>query len=184
MKTKIFFLTLLFLVSSAAFAQAAPESSEALLAKAYSQAAKEKKNVFVIFHASWCGWCKKLDASIEDPSCSAYFSKSFVFVHLTILENGDMKKNENPGAADLYAKYGGKNSGVPVFLIFDKKGNLLADSFLRKPGEGLEKPGQNMGCPAADNEVAAFVEILKKSSKISDAEATAVTDRFKKNNVH
>jgi hypothetical protein len=41
-----------------------------------------------------------------------------------------------------------------------------------------------MGCPAADEEVAAFVGILKKTSKITDAEVVAVTDRFKKNSAH
>jgi hypothetical protein len=38
-----------------------------------------------------------------------------------------------------------------------------------------------MGCPASAEEVAAFVEVLKKTSKISDSEITAVTERFKKN---
>jgi thioredoxin-related protein len=184
MKTKIFFLSLFILAGSVSFAQTTAEPADAILAKAYKQAASEKKNVFVIFHASWCGWCKKLDASLEDSTCRAYFNKSFVFVHLTIMENGEMKKNENPGAADLYKKYGAQNSGVPVFLIFDKKGTLLGDSQIRNPGDGLDKPGKNMGCPAADNEVAAFVDLLKKTSKISDSEAAAVSSRFKKNNLH
>jgi hypothetical protein len=84
----------------------------------------------------------------------------------------------------MFVKYAGKNAGIPFFLLFDKKGNLLADSQIRKEGEGLDKPGQNMGCPSADDEVAAFVGILKKTSKITDVEAAAVTERFKKNNVH
>jgi len=38
-----------------------------------------------------------------------------------------------------------------------------------------------MGCPASDEEVASFVTILKKMTKISDAEINAITERFKKN---
>jgi|WetSurMetagenome_2_1015567.scaffolds.fasta_scaffold12314_3 thioredoxin-related protein len=181
MKTKIFFLSLFILAGTVAYSQDAPESAGVILSKAYKQAAKEKKNVFVIFHASWCGWCKKIDASVEDPSCSDYFNKNYVFVHLTIMENGEKKKDINPGAEDMYKKYFPTGGGIPVFLIFDKKGTLLGDSQIRKPGEGLDKPGQNMGCPAADDEVAAFVNLLKKTSKISDVEAAAVTERFKKN---
>ncbi len=42
-------------------------------------------------------------------------------------------------------------------------------------------PGSNMGCPASAEEIAAFVEVLKKTSKISDSEITAITERFSKN---
>lgn len=184
MKSKALLISLLLMIPVVVLAQETPAPASKLMEQAYKQAAKEKKNVFVIFHASWCGWCKKMEASINDPSCSAYFQKSFVFVHLTVLERGDLKKTENPGAEEMFTKYAGADSGIPFFLIFDKKGNLLADSKLRKEGEGLDKPGQNMGCPAADEEVAAFVNILKKTSKITEAEASAVTERFRKNNVH
>jgi thiol-disulfide isomerase/thioredoxin len=184
MKTRIFLAAFFILICEAAFSQEIPEPASKILEKAYKQAANEKKNVFVIFHASWCGWCKKMEASINDSSCNAYFLRSFVFVHLTVLERGDLKKTENPGADAMFKKYAGENSGIPFFLIFDKKGNLLADSKIRKEGESLDKPGHNMGCPAADSEVAAFVNILKKTSKITDTEVSAVTERFRKNSGH
>jgi len=38
-----------------------------------------------------------------------------------------------------------------------------------------------MGCPASAEEIAGFVEILKKTSKISGSEITAITERFSKN---
>jgi thiol-disulfide isomerase/thioredoxin len=181
MKTRLYLVTTLLLLCGVTFSQAQPESADVLLNKAYKQAKKEKKNVFVTFHASWCGWCKKLDASINDPACSDYFNKSYVFVHLTVKEVPDKKNLENPGALDLINKYGGVNSGIPFFLIYNNKGVLIADSNIRKEGEGLDKPGSNMGCPASAEEVAAFVEVRKKTSKISDSEITAVTERFKKN---
>ncbi len=57
----------------------------------------------------------------------------------------------------------------------------MADSNIRKAGEGLDKPGSNMGCPASAEEIAAFVEVLKKTSKINESEITAITERFSKN---
>jgi thioredoxin-related protein len=84
MKLKIILASVFILMCGVVLSQSQPEFAEVLLNKAYKQAAKEKKNVFVIFHASWCGWCKKLEASINDPSCKDYFDKSFIFVHLTI----------------------------------------------------------------------------------------------------
>ncbi len=178
MKTGLSILLALVISCGAAIAQAAPESADAILAKAYSQAAKEKKNVFVIFHASWCGWCKKLDASINDPVCAGYFNKNFIFVHLTILESTDKKNLENPGAKELYDKNSGGQGGIPFFLIYDKNGTLLGDSKF-KPAP--DKPATNMGCPAADEEVAAFIEVLKKTSKLPDKMIPVITERFKKN---
>ena len=181
MKTKILLLVAAMILSSAAYSQATPEPASKILANAYMQATKEKKNVMVIFHASWCGWCKKFDASLNDPACKAYFDKSFVFVHLTVLENGEKKKLENPGATELFTETSGGKEGIPFFLIYDKKGTLLGDSKFKDPKATPDKAPANMGCPAADEEVAAFIELLKKTSKISEAEAKAVTERFKKN---
>ncbi len=181
MKLKLFLLASLLLISGVIYAQETPAPADKILDEAYKIAAKEKKHVMIVFHASWCGWCKKFDASITDPSCKDYFEKKFIIRHLVVLENGEKKKLENPGATDFFNKYSGGKSGIPFFLIFDKKGNLIGDSNMRAEGEGLDKPGKNMGCPASDEEVAAFVTLLKKISKVSDSEAAAITERFKKN---
>ena len=181
MKIKLLLFAGILLVSGITCAQEPPLATEKIMDEAYKQASEEGKNVMVIFHASWCGWCKKLDASISDPSCKDLFDKNFVIRHLDILEQADKKSLENPGGTDLFYKYAGKGSGIPFFLIFDNKGALLADSKKRAPGDGFDKPGENIGCPASDEEVAEFIKILKKTAKISDTEITAVTERFKKN---
>jgi thioredoxin-related protein len=179
MKNRIMLLAGALIISGMLMAQTTPEPASKILETAYKQAAKEKKNVMVVFHASWCGWCKKFDASVNDPACKAFFDKSFVIVHLTILENGEKKALENPGALEIFENNGGKGQGIPYFLIYDKSGKLLADSKYTpaKPDAKLS----NIGCPASDDEVAAFIGILKKTSKISETEAAAVTERFKKN---
>ena len=165
MKTKIILLTYLLFVSGLLFGQTTPEPASQLLDKACKQAAKEKKNVLVVFHASWCSWCKKFEASVNDSSCKAYFDRSYVILYLTILESKDKKALENPGAEDLFNQNGGKGGGIPYFLIYDKKGKLLTDSKMVAGSDPNSKPA-NIGCPAADDEVAAFVEKLKKLSLI------------------
>ncbi len=181
MKTKILLLALVMIGSGISFALEAPEHADKVLESALKQAAKENKAVMIVFHASWCGWCKKFDASVNDPSCKEFFDRSFIIKHLTILENGDMKKTENPGAMEVFDNNGGKGGGIPYFLIFDKTGKIVADSRMRYVKDGPNGQLKNMGCPAQDEEVAAFIGVLKKTSKITDKEAVAITERFKKN---
>ena len=181
MKLKLLLLASVLLISGVISAQETPASADKIMAEAYKIAAKEKKQVMIVFHASWCGWCKKFDASVNDPACKDYFEKTFVIRQLVVLESKDKKNLENPGATEIFNKYAGENSGIPFFLIFDKKGKLLGDSKIRPEGDGLDKPGKNMGCPASEEEVAAFVKLLKKVSKVSATEEAAITERFKKN---
>ncbi len=181
MKIRLYLLSTLLLISFVAFSQETPKPASAIMDEAYKQASAEKKNVLVVFHASWCGWCKKFEASINDPSCKDFFDKSFVIARLDVLEQPAKKNLENEGATEFFHKYAGENSGIPFFLIFDKKGKLLADSKMKVAGAAPEKALQNMGCPASEEEVAAFIEILKKTSKINKKESAAITERFKKN---
>lgn len=181
MKSKLFILAGILLISGIISAQDKPDPVGKVLDDAYKLAGKKDKNVMIVFHASWCGWCKKFEASINDPSCKDFFDKHFVIKYLDILEKTDKKNIENPGAIVFYNKSGGQGGGIPFFLIFDKNKNLLADSKIKAEGDGPDKPLQNIGCPASDEEVAAFIKILEKAARITPAEKTAIMERFKKN---
>ena len=125
MKTKHFLiLSLMVLVFSATMAQPTVASTKDILNTAYKQALSQNKNVMVIFHASWCVWCRKMDSSMNDISCKKFFSDNYVTCHLTVDESADKKNEENPGAVDLRKNYHGENAGLPFWLIFDKNGKL------------------------------------------------------------
>ncbi|WEK38170.1 MAG: thioredoxin family protein [Candidatus Pseudobacter hemicellulosilyticus] len=175
----LLFLPVLLLVVAGAFAQTAPPSADDVLKEATKTAAKEKKQVFVIFHASWCGWCHKMDEAMNDPAVKPYFDKNYVVRHLVVMEAKEKKDLENPGATEFMAKYHGDNQGIPFWLIFDKKGKLVADSQLRPEGAGLDQPGQNTGCPATPEEIGHFLKVLKQTSKLNDEEISAIEKRFK-----
>jgi len=168
MKLKTLLLCLLFV---GAMTQAtAQESADKILEKAFAQAKKEKKNVFVMSHASWCKWCKKMENNMEDPSVKPFFDKSYVTTFLVVQESKDKKNLENPGAEDILKKYKADNSGIPFWQIYDANGKLLADSFNAK--------GENLGCPATVEEVAEFTDKLKKSSKLSEKDRKKIEDIF------
>ncbi|HRP56529.1 thioredoxin family protein [Agriterribacter sp.] len=175
--TPLMVFILLFL--SSAFAQ--PPSATEVLNEASAQAAKENKNVFVIFHASWCGWCHKMDSSMSDPACKAFFDASYIITHLVVKELKGKEQLENPGALALMKKYKGDQSGIPFWLVFNSKGILLADSKMRPEGAGTDATGNNSGCPATEKEVAYFIEVLKKTSSLNPGQLSIIQKRFRQN---
>lgn len=178
----IFSVVLTILIFNFSAAQETPKSSEEILKNAYEQAKNENKNVMVMFHASWCGWCKKMDASLTDVSTKEFFNKNYVIAHLVVLEAANKKHLENNGAEALLNKYGGERQGIPYLLIFDQDENLLADSKMVENKLVLKEQGNNMGCPGTDAEVAAFSYKLKETSNLNDDELAIISVRFKLNN--
>lgn len=171
----LFCVLLLSSISVISFAQQTPPSADDVLKKAFAKAKTEKKNVFLMFHASWCGWCRKMDTAMNDAVCKKFFQDNYVIEHLTILESDDKKNLENPGAEELYKKHANtpKSSGIPFWIVFDANGKVIADAKM--------PDGSNTGCPAAVNEVEYFITVLKKSSKLDEQTSKIIFDRFRKN---
>ena len=162
---------LLFFIFSAVTvnAQNIPSADE-VLKNAYQKAASENKNVFLLFRASWCGWCRAMDSAMQDPSVKAYFDNNYIITHLTVYERENKKVLENPGAEQFLVVHDGANKGIPFWLILDPKGKTLADS--------QKEPGKNTGCPATKEEVAYLLTVLEKTSAITTDEKIAVEKRF------
>lgn len=167
MKMKTLIACLIFLGIS--FNSIAQEKASIVLDKAMTQAKKEKKNVFVMYHASWCSWCKKMEANLQSESVKPYFDKNYVTTFLTVQERNN-KNLENPGADEILKKYKADNSGIPFWQIYDSNGKLLADSFNSK--------GENLGCPATKEEVAEFTDKLKMSSSLTEKQRKKIEEVF------
>src|SRR5438067_6048077 len=135
---RFFSITIFYLLQFYYYTHAQTPAANDVLQSVYARAARENKNVLVIFHASWCVWCRKMDSSLHDASVQSLTDKNYEITHLTVYESPDKKNLENPGALELLAKYGDDQKGLPYWFVFDKNGNLLADSQIR--------PGENVGC--------------------------------------
>ena len=152
---------------------AAPPSAESLMSAAVKTANAQDKVVLVHFGASWCSWCKKLDEMLLGKQLGALFADHFVIVHLTVQESDDKKELENPGAEALLKGEGAGESGVPVFMFFDKTGKKIADS-LALPNRA------NIGYPASPEEIAAFAGILQKTTpRMTAAQRTSIVEYLK-----
>jgi len=162
--------------------QAPPLSSESIMKEALSTAVKENKKVFIMFHASWCGWCHKMDSSLNDKTCKKFFDDNFVIRHLVVFESKGKENLENPGALEMLKNYKGGDSGIPYWLVFDNAGSLLADSRMPPPEATPTAIAQNTGCPANKEEVDYFLNVLRKTTSLSESDLEIVRVRFRKNN--
>ncbi len=160
------------LLSVAVKAQQAPTAGQ-VLAEATATAAKENKKVFLIWHASWCHWCHKMDTAMNDATCKNAFSSNYVVRHITINESASHKAEENAGGVEMLAKYKGLNQGIPFWIIFDSNGEMLGNSLVVNEKGRVE----NMGYPDGRN-LDFFIMLLKKTSGMNGEELQAVKKRF------
>lgn len=163
--TTLLLITALFTVSVNA-----QESATTIMEKALTQAKAENKNVFVKYSASWCGWCKKMEAQMKSDELKKFFEDNYVIVQIVAKESAKNKHLENPGSNELMATQGGEKAGLPFWVILDKNGKLIEDSF--------DSKGSNLGCPASGDEVPEFIAKLKKTSKLNDVQLGKIAEVF------
>ncbi|HKI77679.1 MAG TPA: thioredoxin family protein [Ignavibacteriaceae bacterium] len=174
-KTMIISLMIIFSFGMLYAQESTPQPADKILNSALKKAKSNDKKVFLIFHASWCGWCKKLERAVKSPELKDIFNDYFVITYIDVLENKEkIKTLEDPGARDMMNKYGSTEDGLPFYLFIDQNSNVIADS---KVLEGNE----NLGYPVSDEEINAFMKIIKKSAKgITEEQAERIFKYLKK----
>jgi thiol-disulfide isomerase/thioredoxin len=140
-------------------------SADEVLSHAKAKASAEDKAIFLHFGASWCGWCRKLDAFLEQPDIKPVFERYFVPVKLVVQENEKNKALENPGANALLRKLAGP-AGLPYFAFLDAHGGLIVNS---------KREGQNIGYPGEPVEIEWFLLMIQKAApKISEPDVKTI----------
>jgi len=177
LKKSIIMAVICLLMAGSIAAQAQkPLPADKVMEAAYAKSKETNKNVMLIFHATWCSWCKRLEKAMDDPTMKALFEKYFVITYLDVLENGEkVAQFENPGGKAIMDNLGGAKSGIPFFAMIDKDAKTLATS-------NVMPKDSNIGYPGSFDEMLAFMKVIKTGApKMKDDEAFSMIDFFWKN---
>jgi thioredoxin-related protein len=167
-KSKNQFLLVILVAVSISLSAQQPVSS--LLENAKTQAQTEDKAILVKFEASWCGWCKKMTRDMQAPATKQFFEDNFVVVPVVAFEFGKNKKLENPGCYDLLKEYDGAAAGLPFWVILNKDGKVVTNSYAG---------GENLGGPSTLDEVRLFIRKLRKVvPKLTKQDKAAILKQF------
>ena len=132
-----------------ASAAAAGTEAERVVAQAAKRAGTSGRNVMVVFHASWCRWCHRLEALLADPDVKRAVGGSYEVVWVDVLERSGHTDLETPGGNALLAALGG-GEGLPFVAFLSPARATLATS------------GQ-IGYPGTTAEIDAFLALLRST---------------------
>ncbi|GIV22394.1 MAG: hypothetical protein KatS3mg025_0053 [Bacteroidia bacterium] len=119
-------LLLLSLLSLGAFAQTWYETD---LPKAFAKAKKQKKPLWIMFSATWCGPCKLVEAKVlSSPTFQEAVTKDFIPLHVYV-QSGE---EDTPGADTLAKRIG--VAAYPTFVCMEANGSV----FYRQEGISSE----------------------------------------------
>jgi len=135
------------------------EDSLSTLDKLLNQAAKEKKNLFLVFGFEKCGWCKVFKMYHQDPAVIEILSKYFIV--------SDIDYDKTPDGMELYRTYG--STGFPSWAILYYTGKVLSDS--EAPVPGAKDRTYNVGYPVNRDEMSWYISSLESAAPLISSES-------------
>ncbi|RRA49338.1 thioredoxin family protein [Acidipila sp. EB88] len=148
-------------------------SADKILKDAEASARDQNKNVLLTISASWCGPCHLLQNFLADPAIRPIFDRYFVKVTMIHGEHPDDSRHQDtPGAGDLLDSLHDTGTSLPLMIMLNSSGKVIADSI--HPVYGRRDVRANIGYPSSPVGMAWFMVMLSRAapSLTSNEEAT------------
>ena len=138
-------------------------SAAHLLMAAEATAGRQQKNVLLLFSASWCGPCHRLQSFLVDPAVRPIFDSHFVKLVVVHGErSNDTLHQDTPGADQLLDSLHDADTSLPLIVMLTSSGKVIADSV--HPVYGRRDIRANVGYPDSPSGIDWFLEMLRRAA--------------------
>jgi thiol-disulfide isomerase/thioredoxin len=136
---------------------AAPVAADDEVRRELELSKGEGKRLFLLFYASWCGYCRLFDRFLADPAAAAIINREFRILHMRTLERSAAQKAlQLAGADDVFTRFAKTPAaGLPFFVVFNGEGGPMATSL-------SPRDGRNIGFPIGKGDLDVFEKILAR----------------------
>ncbi|MGE4036883.1 MAG: thioredoxin family protein [Hyphomonadaceae bacterium] len=146
-----------------AHATAPRDSAESVLAREAAAAAAEDKNLLVVFFASWCVWCRPMDALFDDANTGPIMARHFRILHLRVGERDrTLRAQQLSGveAAFLRLTRPERDAGLPYLAILGGgDGRTISTTRSLVSGE-------NIGFPSTTADLDWFESMMRQGAPL------------------
>ena len=138
-------------------------TADCLLKAAEATARSQQKNVLLMFSASWCAPCHRLQSFLVDPTIRPIFDRYFVKLIVISGERPDDTRHQNtPGAEQLLESLHDTDTNLPLVVMLNSSGKVIVDSV--RPVLGPRNLHANIGYPESPTGIDWFLEMLRRAA--------------------
>jgi thioredoxin-related protein len=139
------------------------QTADRLLRAAEATAHSQQKNVLLMFSASWCAPCHRLQSFLVDPAIRPIFDRYFVKLIVISGERPNDTRHQNtPGAEQLLDSLHDTDTNLPLIVMLSSSGKVIVDSV--RPVYGPSNIHANIGYPESPSGIDWFLEMLRRAA--------------------
>ena len=160
------YLHLIFFVLLVNFSFAQTKNHSTLIDEAIQKAKIENKQVFINYLAEGCEMSEKMKDQLSLNS----FKANYVVVNIEVSKDEALEYVNCSNPVKSFSSGHCEAIEFPFWYVLDTTGNFTATSF--------KENNYNIGYPNTKSDINDFIQVLRNTSKISEAKLNVISDRF------
>lgn len=162
-----YYFSLLFLAIS--LIQVTAQTNRALITEALTKAKEQNKYIFVNYRSTSCDLSEKMNVQMNNETCKSLFDDNYIVVDILVPKEKAASYFQKSSIVSE-DKNEIKSSGFPFWYILDSHGNFIEVS--------MNVNDESVGYPITEKEVDDFIGVVRKTSKLSEANLDMMANSF------